>query len=71
MIRYSEFLFSRPSFYEGAARVFDLANTMSRYNRVDSAQRADALAIAADWASVGDDIRDSILRARTELIESR
>ena len=52
----SEFLFARPSFLEGMARVVDWSGSLNRYNTMPSPEEADAVAMAADWAAVGEDL---------------
>jgi hypothetical protein len=68
---YSDFLFARPSFLEGVARVIDTAGALNQYNRMPSAQEADALAMWSDWAAVGAEIAAAAAqfngRARVEL----
>lgn len=54
---YTTFLFARPSFLEGMARVLDLGNTLSEYNRAVTPAQADALALYSDWAAIGQDFR--------------
>jgi hypothetical protein len=56
----SSILFARPSFLEGAARAFDLANTMSEYNRSETEELADSRALFADWRLIGDEIRQAM-----------
>ena len=56
----STFLFARPSFVEGVARVMDLGSTMQIYNESKTAKNADFLAIKKDWQAVGDDIKKAI-----------
>lgn len=56
----SDFLFARPSFGAGVARTLDLWGQFDDYNRCDTVAEADATAIAADWAMVGQDIMDAI-----------
>ena len=60
METYSDFLFARPSFLEGVARIFDLGDTMNEYNVSDTGHEADADAIRMDWAAIGQDIGDSM-----------
>ncbi len=67
----SEFLYARPSFLEGWARVGDLGNSMTEFNSVDTPAEADQLALASDWAATGSHVRDAILRARDEILASR
>ncbi len=63
----SGILFARPSFLEGFARIFDLGGTLNQYSTSSSAQEADARAMRADWAAVGDDIRSAMVEeARTQ-----
>ncbi len=53
----TDFLFARPSFLEGFARVVDLGGTLNTYNTSPSAAEADAAAIWADVRAVAGDIR--------------
>ena len=52
----SRFLFARPSFMEGMARVVDLGGTLQVYNSSATPKEADQRAILADWLAVGEDI---------------
>jgi hypothetical protein len=56
----SDFLFTRPSFWEGAARILDFGNTLNQYNESPSANMADEIAIRMDWAVVGDTLRSAM-----------
>jgi len=67
MGKLSGFLFPRPSFLEGAARVVDVGGTLNRYNRSETPEEADALAMYADWKAVGEDIRRAMQRYRKRL----
>ena len=60
METHSDFLYARPSFLEGLARIVDLGGTMNEYNVSPSGQEADAVAIWMDWAVIGQDMRDAI-----------
>ncbi|MHB1673640.1 MAG: hypothetical protein ACYCSP_05260 [Acidobacteriaceae bacterium] len=62
----SDFLFAQPSFASGAARVFDLWGQFDAYNESATPAEADANAIAADWAVVGQDIFDAIQQYDSE-----
>ncbi|MGC9292222.1 MAG: hypothetical protein ACP5EP_05800 [Acidobacteriaceae bacterium] len=62
----SDFLFAQPSFASGAARVFDLGGQFDAYNESATLAEADANAIAADWAIVGQDIYDAIQQHESE-----
>jgi hypothetical protein len=55
------FLFARPSFLEGIARVLDLGNTLREYNDSQSTAEADLIAIGTDWSAIGRDIENSIM----------
>lgn len=67
MTRLFGFLYARPSFLEGMARVMDLGNTLNEYNRTMTTQQADWLALRSDWNAVGDDLRYSLLQAEEEV----
>jgi hypothetical protein len=54
------FLFARPSFTAGAASTLDLWGQFAAYNRSETSAEADANAIFADWAVVGQDISDAM-----------
>ena len=50
------FLFARPSFLEGAARLFDFGNALSTYNYSRNPRLADDRAIREDWLVVAEDL---------------
>jgi len=54
---YTDFLYARPSFAEGMARIMDFGNTLTEYNRSPD---PDAIAIAADWNAVAEDLYTAI-----------
>lgn len=56
-MNHSFFLFSRPSFLGGAARLFDFAGTLNVYNISITGEAADARAFHEDWKAIGDDMR--------------
>lgn len=56
----STFLFARPSFLSGVARVLDLGGSLQIYNESKTPNEADRLAMKMDWLVVGDDIRGSM-----------
>ena len=66
MNKYTDFLFARPSFLEGVARVLDLGGTLQEYNRSLSEEDADFIALAADTKAVGDDLWAALRRAVSE-----
>lgn len=53
----SFFLFARPSFIGGAARLFDFAGTLNIYNLSATGELADVRAFEEDWKAIGDDMR--------------
>ena len=55
-------LFARPTFLEGAARVFDFANVLQKYRYDTTEPEADTNALSSDWMAVGDDIGHAIMR---------
>ncbi len=56
----SDFLYSRPSFLEGLARLMDFGNTLNQYNVSSDPKKADSIAIWKDWSMVGQDFRYAI-----------
>jgi hypothetical protein len=56
----TDYLFARPSFWEGVARIMDFGGTLNTYNTVESPELADTIAIGMDVAMVGQDIRKVI-----------
>ncbi len=64
----SELLFARSSFIEGMARVVDWSGSLNRYNTMPSPEEADAAAMAADWAAVGEDLYRAVDSYRGETI---
>lgn len=56
MDTYTNFLFARPSFFEGMPRVLDIGGTLNEYNTSLSAEQTDSLAISADWRAIGSDL---------------
>lgn len=55
------YLYARPSFVEGLARLIDFGNTLQQYNSTPTAQQADALAMELDWYAVGQDLKNAML----------
>ncbi|MBI3970716.1 MAG: hypothetical protein HY332_05455 [Chloroflexi bacterium] len=66
----SDFLFARPSFWGGAARVLDLGNTLTEFNQSPTPDQADCIAMRADWGSIGQDFREAIGQLEQELAEA-
>ena len=59
----TDFLFARPTFWSGMGAVLDLGGTMEIFNESASPDEADTLALANDWAAVGNDIRSAMTQA--------
>ena len=59
-------LFSRPSFFEGMARVVDVCGSLNIYNSSSSENEADFNAILSDWEMVGNDIYKALERFEKE-----
>lgn len=53
----TDFLFARPSFFSGAARVLDIGGVFSEFNFSRSSEEADFRAILSDWRAVGSDLQ--------------
>jgi hypothetical protein len=62
----SEYLFARPSFLSGAARVFDLGGTFDFYNISPSGQVANARGIWSDWLAVRRYFKDAVEEFKDE-----
>ena len=61
------YLFARPSFIEGVARIFDFSGSLNVYNESPSGQEADRQALENDWRAVGDDLRAAMRIFNKEL----
>ncbi len=66
----STFLFARPSYLEGLARIMDFGNTITVYNESLNGEQADYLALRSDWTAVGDDLRSAIQQFDAEMYAS-
>lgn len=66
--KYSTILFAMPSFTEGAARVLDFGDTLTEYNR---SPNPDAIAFAADWNAVIDDLTLAFAKVSKEIEKPR
>ncbi len=60
----TDFLFARPSFVEGIARILDFGDTLTEYNR---SEQADALALRADWRAVATELRRAAAKYLAQL----
>ena len=58
----SDFLFARPSFLGGAARVVDLLGTLLEYNNPPTPEIADQRAMFDDFQAIGTDLEQVIKR---------
>ncbi|MEW6490360.1 MAG: hypothetical protein AB1578_20925 [Thermodesulfobacteriota bacterium] len=56
----TDFLFSMPSFLEGAARTLDLGATFDQFNAHPSPAVSDGRALAEDWKAVGRDLEAAL-----------
>jgi len=61
---HSNYLFARPSFVEGMARMMDVSNSLNTYNQSRNGPEADARAIYEDWKALGHDVRVSLEQLR-------
>lgn len=59
-------LYSRPSFFEGIARLFDIKGKLNKYNYSRSNVEADLRSIESDWQFVGIDINEAIKKFNEE-----
>lgn len=59
-------LFALPRWYDGVASLVDLGGVYPEFNVSPSVRQADAEALAADWWSVGDDLRESMYAVERE-----
>lgn len=63
---WTEFLYARPSFLEGVARILDFRGVLESYNNSPTPSEADARAIYADWAAIGDDLKEAVRLIQAE-----
>lgn len=50
------FLFYNPGLLNGVARLYDFTGSFDSYNESATPKQADAVALYADWAAVGDEL---------------
>jgi hypothetical protein len=67
MSRPDDYLFARPSFKEGVARILDLGSTLNVYNNSKSSEEADCKALESDWWAVGNDMRNATAKFKEDL----
>ncbi len=63
----SDFLFARPSFIEGIARLLDFGGTLQEYNRSVTPSQADHRALCMDAEVIGDDLR-AVINSYEEML---
>lgn len=61
----SDFLFARPSFLEGLARIFDFSGSLNEYNQSRTPAEADYIALKMDCRAVGLDIQNGLAQAQS------
>jgi glutamate/tyrosine decarboxylase-like PLP-dependent enzyme len=59
----SAFLFANPSFVNGTAHLLDFWGTYDTYNHSRTREEADAIALYADWRSVGEELLQALNQA--------
>ena len=62
----TDFLVARPSALSGLARIFDFGAAFDAYNVSENEADADAKAMYADWAAVGDSLRSKMTELESE-----
>lgn len=65
----TDFLFATPTIIGGAATVFSIAGLRHEYNRSETPEQADCVAISSDWAVIGEDIDRSTKTAEKKRLE--
>lgn len=60
MSKHTDFLYARPSFAEGVARIMDFGNTLNEYNESVSGKTADFRALKSDWETIGEDMKRAV-----------
>jgi hypothetical protein len=68
MTDFAGLLFARPSFWEGAARLLDLGDTLTEYNQSITPEQADSLAFRADARAVAQDMRAAAREFEASLV---
>jgi len=60
MGKFTDLLYARPSFLEGIGRLLDMGGTLNEYNRCDTPEDADLVALRSDWEALGQDYRAAL-----------
>lgn len=63
---FSDYLYARPSFLSGIARLFDFWGLYDSYNSSRTREIADSKALYSDWRTVGRDVKRSMNRYADE-----
>ena len=61
-----DFLYGRPSFLDGAARILDLFGVFRHHDRLENDDEVDARALYDDFRIVGLDLEDAMRRYESE-----
>lgn len=62
----TDFLYSNPSFFGGAAKALDIGGVYDAYNTSSTPSEADLTALRSDWMAVGKDMKSAM-----ELVEKK
>ena len=65
----TDFLYARPSFIEGVARLFDTAGSLNEYNRSPTPEEADARALSRDTIAVARDLLQVIVEEAPTVVK--
>jgi len=63
----TDYLYARPSFLEGVARILDFADALNIYNTSPGEEEADARALYEDWQAVRADLRAAMTTFEAEV----
>lgn len=67
----TDFLFARPSFLGGMARVLDIGGTQQEYNYSLSGEQADRIALEQDWRAVYGDWAAAVPQIEAQVAQRR
>jgi hypothetical protein len=67
---YSFQLFATPTFLSGMARTLDLGAVLDDYDGVLTSERADLLALSADWRAVSEDTWSALAEYESQIAEA-
>jgi hypothetical protein len=63
----TDFLYARPSFTEGIARILDFGNTLNEYNDSWLSEETDFRALQSDWEVIGNDMKEAVKLAGEQI----